>query len=135
MTQDDAISDVIVGDHRRRFSRKNRIGNWNDRTKSIALNVRAKDDRRLRQTRRKGINRDIRSVGLTPFDLVNDMMTIERCGPWSVALFAFHQVQRSKMPDDMKKTSHVLDLDEPDPIGRHSERDKIILAFGSGDRL
>ena len=81
MPQDDLISYRIEGNYRWRFLGEIRIGNVDDRPESVIREIGAEDDRFHVRADAQGINGDIRSAIQGGFNLVDDLVAVDRGRP------------------------------------------------------
>src|SRR5437762_7839884 len=134
MPENGLISYWIEGKQRWRFLREIRIGNVDDRSKSVIREIGAEDDRIHARANAEGVDRHIRRAVQGRFHLVDDLFGIDRWRPVAIDHVASERIDGGKGSLDIEHAFDLFMLDHADR-SRYTQRDEVILRFRAAQDL
>src|SRR2546423_12126767 len=112
MPENGFISYLIEGNDGWRFLREIRIGNVNDRSKSVVRQIGAEYDRIHARANAEGVDRHIRRAVQGRFHLVNNLFGIDRWRPVAIDHIASERIDGGKGSLDIEQTSDLFMLNQ-----------------------
>ena len=128
MPENGLISYWIEGKQRWRFLREIRIGNVDDRSKTIMCEIGAEDDRIHTRANAEGVDCHIWRAVESRFHLVDNVFGIDRWRPLAIDHVAGERIDGGKGSLDVEHASDLFMLNQADR-SRYTQRDEIILRF------